>query len=66
MSDVPASPPQKLYHAIISTDPGRPAQRVTVLAEDVSTARRLLEETYGEGTVFNLHNPEEAAKPRGE
>lgn len=53
------------YHAIIwLQDPTQPGQRVTVLATSLDDARRRLEKEHGEGTVFNLHNEEDANKPR--
>ncbi len=55
----------KLYHAMIwVSDPDVPGQRVSVLAENLGEAKKKLEAEYGEGTVFNLHNPEDAARPR--
>jgi hypothetical protein len=58
---------QKLreYRAIIwRQDPTGPGQRVTVMATNGEDARRRLEREYGEGTVFDLHNPEDAETPR--
>lgn len=55
----------KTYVAIIwDNDPQKPGQRVTVLAESLDAAKKQLEERYGEGCVFNLHNEEEAGRPR--
>ncbi|MCP3059599.1 hypothetical protein LXT21_12505 [Myxococcus sp. K38C18041901] len=51
----------KEYRAIIEYgDPNRPDLRVTVMAVDGEEAFNLLEEKYGKGTVFDLHNEEEA------
>jgi hypothetical protein len=53
------------YRAMIWTrDPNRPGQRVSVLAENLKEARERLEAEYGEGNVFNLHNEDDAARPR--
>jgi hypothetical protein len=41
-----------------------PGQRVSVFAESLSEAKRLLEAEHGEGNVFDLHNEEDAARPR--
>jgi hypothetical protein len=54
----------KLYHAMIWESDARPGQRVTVMAEDLTEARQKLEAEYGTGTVFDLHNKEDAEKPR--
>jgi hypothetical protein len=57
----------KLYRAMIWTsDPNRPGQRVTVLAEDIAEAKRKLEEQYGEGDIYALRNDEVAERPRAE
>ena len=64
MRESSPQPSDKLYRAIISTDSGRPAQRVSVLAPDLESAMERLEAQYGRGNVFNLHNEEDAAKPR--
>ncbi|NTX03326.1 hypothetical protein HUA74_33825 [Myxococcus sp. CA051A] len=51
------------YRAIIQlggsaqTEPGL---RVTVMATDVEEAYMLLAEKHGKGTVFDLHNEEDA------
>jgi len=55
----------KLYRAMIWVrDSDRPGQRVSVLAESLEQAKKKLEEEYGEGNVFDLHNEEDAARPR--
>jgi len=55
----------KLYKAIIwDADPNVPGKRVTVHASDLDEAKRKLEDEYGEGRVFNLHNEEDANSPR--
>jgi hypothetical protein len=55
----------KLYKAIIWTkDSDKPGERVTVLAESLNEAKKKLETDHGEGTVFELHNEEDAARPR--
>ena len=42
----------------------QPGKRVSVLAGSLDKARELLEEQYGEGTVFDLHNEADADKLR--
>jgi hypothetical protein len=55
----------KLYRAIIwIRGSDRPGQRVNVLAETLKEAKEKLEAEYGEGNVFDLHNEEDAARPR--
>jgi hypothetical protein len=55
----------KTYKAITwEDDPSKPGRRVSVLAEISDDARKRLEAEYGEGRVFDLHNEEEAARPR--
>jgi len=55
----------KEYRAMIwLQDPSRPGQRVTVLATSLDDARRRLEKEHGEGTVFDLHDEEDANRPR--
>ena len=55
----------KLYRAMIWVrDSDRPGQRVSVFAENLKEAKEKLEEEYGEGNVFDLHNEEDAARPR--
>lgn len=58
----------KLYRAMIwvrdSGGADRPGQRVSILAENLKEAKEKLEAEYGEGNVFNLHNEEDAARPR--
>ena len=38
--------------------------RVCIMAHDIEEAMKVLEEEYGEGCVFNLHNNEDAEKIR--
>jgi hypothetical protein len=45
-------------------DTDQAGKRVTVYAESLAEAKRLLELEHGNGNVFDLHNPEEADKPR--
>jgi hypothetical protein len=55
----------KLYRATIwIRDSDRPGRRVSVLAETLKEALEKLEAEYGEGNVFDLHNEEDAARPR--
>ena len=39
-------------------------KRVNVAAIDINEARKLLEELYGKGNIFDLHNEQDANKPR--
>ena len=53
----------KLYKAMISID-DQPLRRVEVRAQSLDDAKEKLEAEYGKGTVINLHNPQDAQKPR--
>lgn len=56
---------KQLYRAIIwKQDSSQPGEHVSVLADDLDDAKNLLEKKYGKGTVFNLHNEEDANNPR--
>jgi hypothetical protein len=56
---------QKIYKAMIwDRSPDKPGERVSVLAENLSDAKRQLEEKYGKGNVYDLHNDEDANKAR--
>lgn len=50
---------------MIWTSDDIPGTRVHVDAEDLDDARDKLEERYGAGNIFHLHNEEDAAQPRG-
>ena len=52
------------YVAIVSTDPAQSAKRVVVMAESLCDAKTQLEAEHGKGNVFNLHNEEDASRPR--
>lgn len=55
----------KLYKAIIlDRAKDQLGERVTVLAENLRDAKNLLEEKHGKGTVFDLHNEEDANQTR--
>jgi hypothetical protein len=55
----------KTFKAMIwEGNPEKPGRRVTVIAKDLDDAKRQLETKYGEGLVFDLHNEQDAAKPR--
>jgi len=55
----------KLYSAMIwIRDSDRPGQRVRVFAENLKEAKEKLEAEYGDGNVFDLHNEEDATRPR--
>jgi hypothetical protein len=54
-----------LYHAIIINQKnGGLGHRVTILASSLDDAKKLLELQYGKGNIMDLHNKEEASKPR--
>jgi len=54
-----------LYKAMIWTrDSDKPGQRVSALAESLQEAKEKLEAQYGEGNVYDLHNEEDAKRPR--
>jgi hypothetical protein len=56
---------KRLYLAMVwPNGPDKPGERVSVLAKDRKEARRLLEDAYGKGNVFGLHNPDEANEIR--
>jgi len=56
---------ERLFVAMVWRDgPDKPGERVSVLAKDLHEAKRLLEDTYGKGNVFDLHNPDDANKIR--
>ena len=55
----------RLYHAVVWQRAVASTElRVAVCANDLSDASRKLEAKYGSGTVFNLHNREDAERPR--
>jgi hypothetical protein len=55
----------KLYHAIVWTSPSNSmGKRVDVLAKTLAEAKAELEKKYGVGNIYDLHNKEDAAKPR--
>jgi len=57
--------PETEYKAVIWTkESTRPGQRVTVSATSLDDAKERLEAVYGEGTVFDLHQEEDANRPR--
>jgi len=55
---------RKTYKAIIWETPTSVGMRVTVVAESLAEALLKLEEEFGQGTVFNLHNDIDASMPR--
>ncbi len=56
----------KLYKAMIwEKDLDAIGKRVEVHAVSLAEAREKLERKFGEGKVYNLHNEEDAEKPRG-
>jgi hypothetical protein len=55
---------ERVYRALVwMSDDTRPRLRVAVFAKDLDEAREKLERKYGKGTVFNLHNEEDANLP---
>jgi hypothetical protein len=55
----------KSYQAIIWVqNSDLPGKRVSVTAENLREAKEKLESEYGKGNVFNLHNEEDASRPR--
>lgn len=55
----------KLYKAIIlDRAKDQLGERVTILAGSLREAKNLLEEQHGKGTVFDLHNEEDANQIR--
>jgi hypothetical protein len=57
-------PSQKTYIAVIWETPTSVGKRVTVVAESLDDALLKLEEEFGKGKVFNLHNEIDASMPR--
>lgn len=56
---------RRTYQAMIRVDdPLVPDRKVTVTASSLTDARAKLEAEHGQGTVFNLHNEVDSAKPR--
>ena len=55
----------KTYEAMVwANGPDQPGQRASVRARSLEDARERLEARYGKGSVFNLRNEEDAARPR--
>ena len=55
----------RVYCAIIWVkDSEQAGKRVSVYALSLADARQQLEAEYGKGNVFDLHNPDDAEKPR--
>jgi len=56
---------KRLYCATIWIDgTDQAGKRLTVCAESLTEAKRLLELEHGNGNVFDVHNPREADEPR--
>ena len=55
---------RRLYRAMIWTNTEPAGERVTVLATSLAEAKQQLEDKYGEGTVFDLHNEDDANRSR--
>jgi hypothetical protein len=55
----------KQYQAMIwNAESKAPGRRASVVAESLEDARRKLEAEHGVGTVFDLHNIDDAQRPR--
>jgi hypothetical protein len=55
----------RLYKAMIWTPASNsPGRRVSILATTLEDAKEKLESEYGEGSVFDLHDEDDAAQPR--
>lgn len=55
----------KIYEAIIYNDEKKCFdQRISFEAEDSSDAKRIMDEKYGRDNYINLHNRNDADKPR--
>lgn len=55
----------KTYKAMVWREgPNEPGRRVSVVADSLEEARQLLEDEYGKGSVFDLHNEADADRPR--
>jgi hypothetical protein len=53
------------YRAMIwPSEPGQPGKRVCAKAENLMEAKKLLEKEHGVGSVYDLHCPEDADRPR--
>ena len=55
---------EKLFKAMIWKGSQEPGMRVEVKAKNISEAKSKLEEMYGKGTIFDLHNEEDANRKR--
>jgi hypothetical protein len=55
----------KKYQAIVWSDDHKiPGKRVAISASDLKEARVKLEEIYGKGNIFDLHDSDDSNKPR--
>jgi len=55
----------RLYKAIIFTGKENDAgERISIYAKNLAVAKDILEKKYGVGTVFDLHNEEDADAAR--
>jgi hypothetical protein len=55
----------RLYHAVVRQQAAKSTGfRVAVCAKDLNDASTKLEAKYGAGNVFDLHNREDAERPR--
>ena len=64
MTSEQRSPVVRTYRAVIWTSHSESGRRVSVQATSLREAMTKLEGRYGTGTVFDLHNENDAARPR--
>lgn len=64
VDDADSASPIRPYKAMIWKESDAPGIRVEVFARSLEEAKSLLESEYGQGTVFYLHNEEDANRPR--
>jgi hypothetical protein len=55
---------ERPYRAMIWASDDVAGLRVEVMAQSLDEARQKLEAEYGHGTVFDLHNEDDARRPR--
>ena len=55
----------KIYEAMVAVGSAKSRQRTSVLAENLTSAKELLEKEFGLENVFSVWDKIEAEKPRG-
>ena len=55
---------KRLYCGVIWCKDDQPGARFEIYAAELDDAKRLMEERFGVGHTYTLHNPEDAEKPR--